>query len=46
MTQAEDLYRDFTNAVVVDLPEEEWTLSDQDVAEALEVHTSGTCLAF
>ena len=35
VTQAEDLYQDFKNAVVVDLPEEEWTLSNQDVAEAL-----------
>ncbi len=37
VTQAEDLYQYFKNAVVVDLPEEEWTLSNQDLADALEV---------
>ena len=37
VAQAEDLYQDFKKAVVVNLPEEEWTLSNQDVAEAIEV---------
>ena len=37
VAQAEDLYQDFKNAVVVNLPEGEWTLSNREVADALEV---------
>ncbi len=37
VAQAEDLYQDFKNSVVVDLPREEWTLSNEEIAEALEV---------
>ena len=37
VAQAEDLYQDFKSAVVANLPEAEWTLSNQEIAEALEV---------
>ena len=37
VAQAEDLYQDFKSAVVVNLPEAEWALSNQEIAEALEV---------
>jgi len=37
VAQAKDLYQDFKLAVVVNLPEQEWTLSNDEIREALEV---------
>ena len=37
VAQAEDLHQDFKNAVVIYLPEKEWTLSNEDIADALAV---------
>ena len=37
VAQAEDLYQDFKSAVVVNLPEAEWTMSNEEIAEALEI---------
>ena len=34
--QAQDLYQDFKNAVVVELPYDEWTLSNDEVKDALD----------
>jgi hypothetical protein len=37
VVQAEDLYQDFKTAVVVSLPDKEWTLSNDDIKDVLDV---------
>ncbi len=36
VTEAEDLYQDFKSIVVAHLPEEEWTLSSEEIRAALK----------
>ena len=37
VAQSKDLYQDFRNVIVANLPEGEWTLSNGEIADVLEV---------
>lgn len=37
VAQAKDLYQDFKLAVVVNLPKDEWTLSNEEIKDAVDV---------